>query len=30
MLKFLSTDDSENNNDAGAMTIDLRTFVMAN
>ena len=36
-LKFLSTDDVDNNNndnnndgDAGAMTIVLRTFVMAN
>ena len=35
MLKFLSTDDEDNDDDntsdnAGAMTIVLRTFVMAN
>ena len=31
-LKFLSTDDDDNNDaaDAGAMTIVLRTFVTAN
>ena len=29
-LKFLSTDDDDNNYNAGAMTIVLRTFVTAN
>ena len=29
-LKFLSTDDDNDDNDTGAMTIVLRTFVTAN